>query len=61
MARDMHMQDSNRPAPADPAPLPSDERDGREARIGENLRHIYDDVLSEPIPDSLQDLLRKLD
>ncbi len=29
-------------------------------RVGAHLRHIYDDVLLEPVPDQFEDLLRKL-
>ncbi len=38
--------------------LPADNRD---AQVRGILRRIYDDVLSEPVPDSFADLLRKLD
>jgi hypothetical protein len=33
----------------------------REEQVRGILRRIYDDVLSEPVPDSFADLLKKLD
>lgn len=38
--------------------LPAENRD---AQVRDILRRIYDDMLSEPVPDSFADLLRKLD
>lgn len=33
----------------------------RQRAIGRELRRIYDDVASEPVPDEFLDLLRKMD
>lgn len=33
----------------------------RQARLGQNLRRIYDDVASAPTPDRFKDLLDQLD
>ena len=32
-----------------------------QARIGEQLRSMYDDLLKQPVPDRFVDLLRKID
>jgi hypothetical protein len=32
-----------------------------QAHIGRQLRSLYDEVLKEPVPDRLRDLLQKLD
>jgi hypothetical protein len=49
------------PADKDATPIESEspEQD-REARVRSILQRIYDETLSEPVPDSFNDLLRKL-
>ena len=42
---------------ADPAKLGSD----LQSHIGRQLRSLYDEVLKEPVPDRLRDLLQKLE
>lgn len=34
--------------------------DDREGRVGDILRRIYDDAVAEPVPESFEELLRKL-
>lgn len=43
--------------PSDPVPF----HDAAEARIGQQLRALYQEVESEPVPDIFLDLLEKLD
>lgn len=42
------------------APVPKLDRQ-IQARIGEQLRSMYDELLQQPVPDRFADLLRKLD
>lgn len=54
--------DSSRRAPVDPA----EETDLEEARlrqqaIGVKLRHMFDQVVNEPVPDEFLDILRRAD
>jgi len=49
---------SPKTAPSRRAPaLPRD----AQAKIGEKLKALYDDVVSQPVPDRFKDLLAKLD
>ena len=54
--------DSSRRQPVDP----TDETDLEEARlrqqaIGVKLRHMFDQVVNEPVPDEFLDILRRAD
>ncbi|MDE2595348.1 MAG: hypothetical protein KGL44_00575 [Sphingomonadales bacterium] len=42
-------------------PVPIAARDGKNPGWAKGLRQLYDSVVSEPLPDSFDDLLRKLD
>ncbi len=50
----------NAPCPAPKSPTTDSDGDSRAAHVGGHLRGIYDDVLSERVPDAFEDLLRKL-
>ena len=52
----MQQNPPRQPAPPQHSPRES----GRSERMGEHLRHIYDDVLHEPVPDQFAELLKKL-
>lgn len=40
---------------------PAQRRTGKDPGWADGLRRLYDSVLNEPLPDSFQDLLKKLD
>jgi hypothetical protein len=47
-------------------PVPAEEGDLEEARlrqqaIGVKLRHLFDEVVNEPVPDSFLDILKRAD
>lgn len=60
----MARQPKERDAPARAEKPATDGRDeeaeARNARVGDHLRGIYDDILAERVPDSFEELLRKL-
>lgn len=60
MARDSDKQGEVGNISPAPAESIEENQDSRSAQLGDSLRHIYDDILSEPIPDNIEDLLRKL-
>lgn len=43
------------------SPLRFDISRSRQARVGQNLRCAYDDVVAAPIPENLMELLKSLD
>lgn len=46
------------PFPDEPRPVPPAER---AAAIGSRLRQIFDEAAAEPLPETFEDLLRKLE
>ena len=42
-------------------PLPPDEPKHKEDWIGRQLRRVFDDALSEPLPDDIMSLLERID
>lgn len=40
---------------------PSEQKGGKEPEWAKGLRRLYDSVVDEPLPDSFEDLLKKLD
>lgn len=53
------MTDKNEKAPARGAPL--EEARLRQQAIGVKLRHMFDEVVNEPVPDEFLDILRRAD
>jgi hypothetical protein len=51
----------SKPSRANPALKRSEAPSGIEAHIGAKLKAMYDEVLAQPIPDRLLDLLSRLD
>ena len=49
------------PASAPQAPLEAGLDRNVQARIGDNLRAMYDDLLQQPVPDRFKDLLSQLE
>lgn len=48
------------PAPAD-AEAPLEEARLRQQAIGVKLRHLFDEVVNEPVPDEFLEILRRAD
>ena len=60
------MIDSTRPAPrhtpsSGPSSDESEEARLRQQAIGVKLRHMFDEVVNEPVPDEFLDILRRAD
>lgn len=54
--------DTNSFGKADPAKRPGlEEARLRQQAIGVKLRHLFDDVVNEPVPDEFLDILRRAD
>jgi hypothetical protein len=62
MAPDPEQPDTQEPMGKPATPQKSDVRLGREvqARIGQQLRAMYDDVVNQGVPSHIADLVRKL-
>lgn len=57
------MQDRDEPrASGDPAPEPTlDEARLRQQAIGVKLRHMFDEIVNEPVPQDFLEILRRAD
>ena len=60
MARKPEQRNALCPPQMPASPTVDQDADPRMARVGSQLRGIYDDVLAERVPDIFEDLLRKL-
>ncbi len=63
---DIAADESTMDKPRDHAPAPERPADPgldrpTQGRIGDQLRAMYDDLLNQPVPDRLADLLKRLD
>lgn len=56
----MASQEEERKASATPTPSAED-RKQKEDWIGRQLRRVFDDALSEPLPDDIMSLLERID
>ena len=56
----MSQDDKERKGLVVPAP-PAEDRKHKEDWIGRQLRRVFDDALSEPLPDDIMSLLERID